>query len=181
MRVYLAPKVLVIDEVGYLPLDDLGATIFFQLVSARYERGSIILTRQVLARDTSSSQCELVLLVVSRKAEAYDASAGDPNRKFRFGGLLFSQCLRPPARRHPVADDCPIFVTVLVCDFFWFSPAPRPAFSAVRFWEPSPTNETPKLWGQSTFICVWPTDPHSVPRRASAFFRLMDPRLRKIA
>lgn len=44
MRVYLAPKVLVIDEMGYLPLDDLGATIFFQLVSARYERGSIILT-----------------------------------------------------------------------------------------------------------------------------------------
>jgi DNA replication protein DnaC len=44
MPVYLAPKVLVIDEVGYLPLDDLGATIFFQLVSARYERGSIILT-----------------------------------------------------------------------------------------------------------------------------------------
>jgi IstB-like ATP binding protein len=31
-------------KVGYLPLDDLGATIFFQLVSARYERGSIILT-----------------------------------------------------------------------------------------------------------------------------------------
>lgn len=33
-----------IDEMGYLPLDDMGATIFFQLVSARYERGSIILT-----------------------------------------------------------------------------------------------------------------------------------------
>jgi len=32
------------DEMGYLPLDELGATIFFQLVSARYERGSIILT-----------------------------------------------------------------------------------------------------------------------------------------
>ena len=44
MRVYLAPKVLVIDEMGYLPLDDMGAMIFFQLVSARYERGSIILT-----------------------------------------------------------------------------------------------------------------------------------------
>src|SRR5215467_12716804 len=44
MRIYLAPKVLVIDEMGYLPLDDLGATIFFQLVSARYERGSIIVT-----------------------------------------------------------------------------------------------------------------------------------------
>jgi DNA replication protein DnaC len=28
LRIYLAPKVLVIDEMGYLPLDDLGATIF---------------------------------------------------------------------------------------------------------------------------------------------------------
>jgi DNA replication protein DnaC len=44
LRHYLKPKVLVIDEVGYLPLDPVGATIFFQLVSARYERGSIILT-----------------------------------------------------------------------------------------------------------------------------------------
>jgi DNA replication protein DnaC len=44
LRIYLAPKVLVIDEMGYLPLDELGAMIFFQLVSARYERGSIILT-----------------------------------------------------------------------------------------------------------------------------------------
>lgn len=35
---------LVFDEVGYLPLHDLGATIFFQLVIVRYERGGIILT-----------------------------------------------------------------------------------------------------------------------------------------
>jgi len=44
LRIYLAPKLLVIDEMGYLPLDEVGATFFFQLVSARYERGSIILT-----------------------------------------------------------------------------------------------------------------------------------------
>jgi len=44
MRIYLAPKVLIIDEMGYLPLDDMGATIFFKLVSAHYERDSIILT-----------------------------------------------------------------------------------------------------------------------------------------
>ncbi len=44
LRIYLAPKLLVVDEMGYLPLDEVGATIFFQLVSARYERGSIILT-----------------------------------------------------------------------------------------------------------------------------------------
>ena len=40
MRIYVAPKVLVVDEMGYLPMDELGATIFFQLVSARYERGA---------------------------------------------------------------------------------------------------------------------------------------------
>ena len=44
MAIYLRPKVLVIDEVGYLPMDQMGATIFFQVVAARYERGSIILT-----------------------------------------------------------------------------------------------------------------------------------------
>jgi DNA replication protein DnaC len=44
LRVYLAPKVLILDEMGYLPLDDLGRTIFFQLISARYERGSMIVT-----------------------------------------------------------------------------------------------------------------------------------------
>lgn len=44
IRACLAPKVLIIDEVGYLPFDSVGATMLFQLVSARYERGSIILT-----------------------------------------------------------------------------------------------------------------------------------------
>lgn len=37
-------KVLVIDEVGYLPIDKQGANLFFQLISKRYEKGSIILS-----------------------------------------------------------------------------------------------------------------------------------------
>ena len=44
MRVYLSPKVLVVDEFGIWPYDRESATAFFTLVSARYERGSIILT-----------------------------------------------------------------------------------------------------------------------------------------
>jgi DNA replication protein DnaC len=44
MRVFTRPKLLVIDEVGYLPLDRLAANWFFELVSRRYEKGSIILT-----------------------------------------------------------------------------------------------------------------------------------------
>lgn len=38
------PKLLIIDELGYLPLERNGAHLFFQLVSRRYERGSILLT-----------------------------------------------------------------------------------------------------------------------------------------
>jgi len=35
---------LIIDEIGYLPFDQLGAHCFFQLISRRYEKGSIIFT-----------------------------------------------------------------------------------------------------------------------------------------
>jgi DNA replication protein DnaC len=44
LQTYLKPSVLVVDEVGYLPLDRASANMVFQLVSRRYERGSIILT-----------------------------------------------------------------------------------------------------------------------------------------
>jgi DNA replication protein DnaC len=38
------PKLLIIDEMGYVPFDRPAATFLFQLVSRRYERGAIILT-----------------------------------------------------------------------------------------------------------------------------------------
>lgn len=38
------PQLLIIDEIGYIPIDPQGANLFFQLISRRYERGSIILT-----------------------------------------------------------------------------------------------------------------------------------------
>lgn len=43
-RFYLALELLIIDELGYLLLEKVGATVFFQLVAARYECGSIALT-----------------------------------------------------------------------------------------------------------------------------------------
>lgn len=42
LRVYLRPRVLVIDEVGYLPPDSPAGSLFFQLINSRYEKGSII-------------------------------------------------------------------------------------------------------------------------------------------
>jgi len=38
------PKVLIIDEIGYLPLSNLEASLFFRLVVRRYERASLIVT-----------------------------------------------------------------------------------------------------------------------------------------
>ena len=44
LQSYLRPSVLVVDEVGYLPLDRAEANMVFQLVSRRYERGTMIIT-----------------------------------------------------------------------------------------------------------------------------------------
>jgi DNA replication protein DnaC len=38
------PKVLIVDEIGYLPLSQLEASLFFRLVVRRYERASLIVT-----------------------------------------------------------------------------------------------------------------------------------------
>lgn len=41
---YAKPKLLIVDEIGYLPLEKDAAHLFFQLVARRYERGSVLLT-----------------------------------------------------------------------------------------------------------------------------------------
>ena len=44
LRFYTRASLLIVDEIGYLPLPKEGANLFFQLVSARYEKGAMILT-----------------------------------------------------------------------------------------------------------------------------------------
>lgn len=44
IAMYLRPKLLICDEVGFLPLDRLEADLAFQVVSARYERSSTVVT-----------------------------------------------------------------------------------------------------------------------------------------
>jgi DNA replication protein DnaC len=44
LKKYLTPQLLILDELGYLPIDKLGADLLFQVISARYERGPIVLT-----------------------------------------------------------------------------------------------------------------------------------------
>jgi len=44
LKLYTVPRLLIVDEIGYLPIDRGGANLFFQLISRRYERGPMILT-----------------------------------------------------------------------------------------------------------------------------------------
>lgn len=44
LKHYSKYKVLIIDEIGYLPIDKLGANLFFQLITKRYEHTSTIIT-----------------------------------------------------------------------------------------------------------------------------------------
>lgn len=41
---YLKPALLILDELGYLPIDEQGADLLFQMISGRYERGSLLIT-----------------------------------------------------------------------------------------------------------------------------------------
>ena len=49
----LRPELLILDELGYIPLDKHGADLLFQVISQRYERGSIILTSNKAYKDWS--------------------------------------------------------------------------------------------------------------------------------
>jgi len=62
------PKLLVVDEVGYLPFEKRAAHLFFQLVAKRYERGSMILTsnRPVSEWDQVFGDAVLVTAILDR-------------------------------------------------------------------------------------------------------------------
>lgn len=44
LRSVLGPRLLIIDEIGYLPFSDNQANLYFQVIAKRYESGSVILT-----------------------------------------------------------------------------------------------------------------------------------------
>lgn len=46
----MAPKLLIIDEIGYLPFSQEEAKLFFQVIAKRYEKSAMILTSAILDR-----------------------------------------------------------------------------------------------------------------------------------
>ena len=51
MKSFTSPQLLIIDELGYLPVDKQGAELLFQVISNRYECGSIVITTNRAFRD----------------------------------------------------------------------------------------------------------------------------------
>jgi len=51
MRRYTRPQLLVVDELGYLPLDKIGAELLFQVFCDRYEQGSTVITTNRAYKD----------------------------------------------------------------------------------------------------------------------------------
>jgi len=51
LRQYTIPQLLLLDELGYLPIDKRGADLLFQVVAARYESGSIVISTNQAFRD----------------------------------------------------------------------------------------------------------------------------------
>lgn len=48
---YIKPSLLICDEIGYLPIDKIGADLLFQVISHRYERGAMIITSNRAYKD----------------------------------------------------------------------------------------------------------------------------------
>lgn len=51
LKKYFKPNLLVMDELGYLPIDKIGADLLFQIISQRYEQGSLIITTNRVFKD----------------------------------------------------------------------------------------------------------------------------------
>jgi DNA replication protein DnaC len=51
LRQFITPQLLLLDELGYLPIDKRGADLLFQVVAARYECGSIVISTNRAFRD----------------------------------------------------------------------------------------------------------------------------------
>jgi DNA replication protein DnaC len=51
LKKYAKPALLILDELGYLPIDKVGADLLFQVISKRYEHGSLIITTNRAFKD----------------------------------------------------------------------------------------------------------------------------------
>ena len=91
---FARPKLLIVDELGYLPFEPDAAHLFFQLVSRRYERGSMLITSNARSPNgarssvtlwwrppSSTDCCTTATLLQSAATATACARSGDRERR----------------------------------------------------------------------------------------------------
>ncbi|WP_442947396.1 ATP-binding protein [Novosphingobium sp.] len=112
IRFYTRASLLIVDEIGYLPITPGGANLFFQLVNARYEKGAMILTSNPFQsrnrRDSPQGRLTHDRAAADEKQspEGHDASIA---RGHDLPGLTDLTAARPVRR-----STCPLLPVLLV-------------------------------------------------------------------
>jgi DNA replication protein DnaC len=94
LKKYLSPSLVVIDELGYIPLDKAGADLLFQVISHRYERGSLIITTNKAFKswpETFNNDATIASAILDRLLHRSEAIVVK-GRSYRMKGLV-----EPPA------------------------------------------------------------------------------------
>src|SRR5213078_5024957 len=84
---YTKPKLLIIDELGYLPFERRSAHLFFQLVARRYERASLLITTNQLVTQWGTVFGDDVLAAAIRRSTEPGMLALMPGKTKRVGHL----------------------------------------------------------------------------------------------
>jgi DNA replication protein DnaC len=96
LKLLSQPQLLIIDEIGYLPIDRQGANLFFQLVSRRYERGSIIITsNQSLGAWGEVFGDQLIASVILDRLLHHSITVNIKGESFRLKEKLRAGLLKP--------------------------------------------------------------------------------------
>jgi DNA replication protein DnaC len=87
-RAIVGPKLLVIDELGYLPFGREEASLLFQVIAKRYERGSVIITSNLAFSDwatTLADDATLTAALLDRLKDKRKAGMTTSGKKGRAG------------------------------------------------------------------------------------------------
>jgi DNA replication protein DnaC len=89
LKKYLSPALVLIDELGYIPLDKAGADLLFQVISHRYERGSLIITTNKAFKswpETFNNDATIASAILDRLLHRSDAIVVK-GRSYRMKGV----------------------------------------------------------------------------------------------